>query len=92
MDPAAPQAHTGWMDTRRSRLTRRSALTAVAGSALVALTALAGSSAVAAPRAVTPAAPVVMTSLADVRLPSASTPQHVVTRAGSCDVAMMNDL
>ena len=92
MDPAAAQAHTGWMDTRRSRLTRRSALTAVAGSALVALTALAGSTAAAAPRAVTPAAPVVTTSFADVRLPSASTPHQVATRAGSCSVSMMSDL
>ena len=92
MDPAAGRAHTGQMDTRRSRLTRRSALTAVAGSALVALTALAGSSAVAAPRTVAPVAPVVTTSLADVRVPSAPTPHHVPTRAGSCSVSMMSDL
>ena len=86
------QAHTGWMDTRRSRLTRRSALTAVAGSSLVALTALAGSTAVAAPRVVTHAAPVATMSFADVRLPSASMPHHVATRAGSCSVSMMSDL
>jgi len=92
MDPAAIRAHTGDMDTRSRRLTRRSALTAAAGSALVALTALAGSSAVAAPRAPAAVSPVVTTSVADLRLPSASTPHHVVTRAGSCDASMMDDL
>jgi len=92
MDSGASPAHTGWMDTRRRSLTRRSALTALTGSALVALTALAGTSAVAAPRTSAPAAPAVTTSLSDVRLPSAPTPHRVATRAGGCDVSMMSDL
>jgi hypothetical protein len=77
------------MSTRRSSLVRRSALTAVAASALVALTAPAGPSAAAARSVVAPAAPVVTTSIADVRLPSATVDHATaVKRAGSCDVAM----
>jgi hypothetical protein len=91
MDPAAMRAHTGWMDTRRRRLTRRSALTAVAASAIVALTGLAGSSAVAATRPAAPSAPVTTPAVLDLRLPSASMPHAVPpSRAGSCSVAMMD--
>ena len=91
MDGSSGRAHTGWMEMR-SRLTRRSALTAVAASALVALAAPVGSSAVAAPKASPPAAPVVTTSLADLRLPSATTGHHAdKVMRGGCD-AMMSDL
>ncbi|MFD1056188.1 hypothetical protein [Terrabacter terrigena] len=79
------------METR-SRLTRRSALTAVAASALVALAAPVGSSAAAAPTAPAPAAPVVQSSVADLRLPTV-TPGHpaATPMRGGCD-AMMSDL
>lgn len=79
------------MKTRRTRLSR-SALTAVAAAVLVGLTALAGSSAVAVPRTSAPAATVVTPTLADVRLPSVADHTPRVMRAGSCDVAMMDDL
>ena len=79
------------METRRTRLSRRSALTAVAASVLMGLTALAGSSAVAVPRTSAPATTVVTPSLADLRLPSAADHTTRVMRAGSCDVAMMDD-
>jgi hypothetical protein len=79
------------MNMRRTGLSRRSALTAVAASVLVGLTALAGSSAVASPRTSAPAATVVTPSLADLRLPSVADHKAVVARVGWCD-AMMNDL
>lgn len=92
MDALAGRAHTGWMETRRTRSTRRSALTAVAAAVLTGLTALAGSSAVAAPRTSAPAATVVTPSLADYRLPSPADHTPRVMRAGSCDVEMMDPL
>jgi len=91
MDGSSIRAHTGRMETR-SRLTRRSALTAVAASALVALAAPVGSSAVAAPRPSTPARSAVTTSVADLRLPSATTGHQADTMMrGGCS-AMMSDL
>lgn len=76
----------------RSRLTRRSALTAVAASALVALAAPVGSSAAAAPKASTPSTTVVTTSVTDLRLPTATTGHKAaMPMRGGCD-AMMSAL
>lgn len=79
-------------DHHRPTPTRR-LLVAAAGATLVALSTLAaGSAAAAAPRATSSVVPAARASLADVRLPGATTPHSAPTRAGSCSVAMMDDL
>ncbi|MGO4597054.1 hypothetical protein [Terrabacter sp. 2RAF25] len=75
----------------RSRLTRRSALTAVAASALVALAAPVGSSAAAAPSTSTSSATVVTTHVTDLRLPTATKHKAATPMRGGCD-AMMSAL
>lgn len=108
MDPAARCAHTGWMTDRHRPTTTRRLLVAGVGATLVSLSTLAaGSAAAAAPRASSTVVPAVRSSLADARLPGATTPRAVAphtvaphvaaphtvpTRAGSCSVAMMDDL
>ena len=102
MDDGSRPAHTGWMDTRqtdtrRHRLTRRSALAGIGAATLVGLTALAGGATAAAATTVLGApSPAVSSRLtvADLRL--SSTPSVLAVRPaapvryGSCGASIMD--
>jgi hypothetical protein len=85
-------------DTRRHRLTRRSALAGLGAAALVGLTALAGgATATASPRPVAPSAPAASAhlSVTDLRWASMPTTSPAArpaapVRYGSCSASMMD--